>query len=209
MSLFLGKIHYWLYNKILWAEKAEEEIIDWAKDNSLPVEQWIQQYMEEYGQPTGKHALEEIIDQSNIHGWLQERIKSAELRQAALITKILENNQDYKKELVNIFQEQGKAAAHEYAQHPDSPEGMFHAINDFILEGMPCDRASEVLSSDKNEIVWKISTQLHEPYWIQVKGDIKNFYDLRDAWISSFIETLNSDFSYNKTEDGKHIIKKG
>ena len=27
MSLFLGKIHYWLFNKILWFENLEEEII--------------------------------------------------------------------------------------------------------------------------------------------------------------------------------------
>ena len=26
MSLFLGKIHYWLFNKILWFENLEEEI---------------------------------------------------------------------------------------------------------------------------------------------------------------------------------------
>ena len=31
MSLFLGKIHYWLFNKILWFEKLEDEIIDLAK----------------------------------------------------------------------------------------------------------------------------------------------------------------------------------
>ena len=32
MSLFLGKIHYWLFNKILWFEKLEDEIIEINKE---------------------------------------------------------------------------------------------------------------------------------------------------------------------------------
>lgn len=89
MSLYLGKIHYWLYNKIIWAEKAEEEITQWADAKGMPVTEWAQQSRHAYGEPTGDHALEDVIDQSNIHGWLQARIQSAELRQAELITKIL------------------------------------------------------------------------------------------------------------------------
>ncbi|MHC1722822.1 MAG: hypothetical protein AB9836_06405 [Aminipila sp.] len=209
MSLFLGKIHYWLYNKILWAEKTEEAIIQWAQKNGLPVEQWVEQVVEQYGQPTGNQALEEIIDKSNIHGWLQERIKSAELRQAALITNILAENEKYKADLMEIFKAQGQAAALEYAEQPNNPEGMFNAMNDFILEGMPCDRSNEIISSDDNQITWKTSTGLHEPYWTQVNGNIENFYDLRDVWIASFIEELNPKFSYRKTENGKNTIIRG
>ena len=33
MSLFLGKIHYWLFNKVLWFEGLEDEIIQFANDN--------------------------------------------------------------------------------------------------------------------------------------------------------------------------------
>ena len=38
MSLFLGKIHYWLFNKILWFEKLENEIINLAKEEGFEVE---------------------------------------------------------------------------------------------------------------------------------------------------------------------------
>ena len=38
MSLFLGKIHYWFFNKILWFEKLEDEIIDLAKKEGFEVE---------------------------------------------------------------------------------------------------------------------------------------------------------------------------
>lgn len=206
MSLFLGKIHYWLYNKIIWAEKAEEKIVKWAASCGLAAEQWQQLFIEAYGQPTGNRALEEIIDTSNIHGWLQERIRSAELRQAALITAILAEDNKFKTDLIEIFKKQGQTAAQEYATQPENPEGMYNAINDFILEGMPCDRASEMVSNNQNEITWKTSTSLHEPYWVQVKGDVKNFYELREAWLASFVEALNPEFRYHKTTTGEYAI---
>lgn len=206
MSLFLGKIHYWLYNKILWAEKTEREIISFANENKLPIEQWVLQGLEKYGPPTESQALEDIIDTSNIHGWLQERIKSAELRQAALITNILDENKGYKDGLIDVFKSQGQAATLEYTEQPNTPQGLFNAVNDYVLEGMPCDRASEVLSNDKDEIIWKTATAIHEPYWLEVKGNIQNFSDLREAWVSAFIKGLNPEFQYNKDEDGNHSI---
>lgn len=208
MSLYLGKIHYWLYNKIIWAEKAEAEIIRWADAKGMPVTEWAQQSRQAYGEPTGDHALEDVIDQSNIHGWLQARIKSAELRQAELITKILNENASYKEELIQIFENQGREAAKEYATQPDTPEGMYNALNDFILEGMPCDRASAVVANDPDKIIWEITTCLHSPYWEEVQGDVNHFYDLREAWISAFTETLNEHFKYSKSEDGKHLISR-
>lgn len=209
MSLFLGKIHYWLYNKIIWAEKVEEDIVKWAASHGIVADQWMQQLIQEYGRPTGNQALEEIIDTSNIHGWLQERIRSAELRQAALVTAILAEDNQYKADLLEIFKRQGRAAAREYTAHPDTPEGIYNAVNDFILEGMPCDRACEMISNDKDEITWKISTALHEPYWLQVQGDVKNFYELREAWIASFVEAINPEFNFDNTTDGVcSIIRK-
>ncbi len=32
MSLFLGKIHFWLFNKVLWFEGLEDEIIKLAQE---------------------------------------------------------------------------------------------------------------------------------------------------------------------------------
>jgi len=208
MSLFLGKIHYWLYNKIIWAEKVEADIVSWAKTQGIAADQWIQQFQKEYGQPTGDRPLEEVIDTSNIHGWLQERIRSAELRQAALVTAILAENSHLKTSLIEIFKRQGQTAASEYGVHPDTPEGLFNALNDFILEGMPCDRAYEVTLNNENEIIWEIADCLHKPYWSQVGGDIKNFYDMREAWTASFIEVLNPEFRYVKIRDGEYSISK-
>ena len=87
MSLFLGKIHYWLFNKILWFENLEEEIIKTAKSEGLDIEGVKSEIEAKYGAKLENKNLEEIIDTNNIHGWLQDRIKEVESRSAYIITK--------------------------------------------------------------------------------------------------------------------------
>ena len=84
MSLFLGKIHYWLFNKIKWFEGIEDELL--RLDSTFNVEELDKIC----GERTPDKPLEDIIDTSNIHGWLQERIIIAEGRNA-YITKYLVN----------------------------------------------------------------------------------------------------------------------
>lgn len=82
MSLFLGKIHFWLFNKVLWFEGLEDEIIKLAQEEGLNVKKLSVEINNKYGQKTENKNLEEIIDTSNIHGWLQNKIHSAEGRMA-------------------------------------------------------------------------------------------------------------------------------
>ncbi len=208
MSLFLGKIHFWLYNKVLWTEKIEEDILNWARDKGLPAEKWFRENSEQYGASMGREPLEKIIDTSNIHGWLQDRIESAELRQAALVTEILTEDMSYKAELLELFKKQGEAAAKEYGEKPEAPEGIFNALNDYILEGMPCDRVNEVVSSGETEFVWRTTTCLHTQYWDRVKGDISHFYDLRKVWVTSFVSSINEAYQYTTNSEGIHKISK-
>lgn len=206
MSLFLGKIHYWLYNKILWVEEIEDEIIKSAKAQDETVSALVKHINSQFGEPTAGKPLDEMIDQSNIHGWLQQRIESAELRQAALVTGLLKSRPGYKAEFVKLFAQQGAKAATEYQGHADSPEEIFNALNDFILEGMPCDRVNEVILNNDSEFSWRTTTCLHEPYWTRAGGDVQNFYGLREAWIKAFVGTINNRFNYEKSENGLNRI---
>jgi hypothetical protein len=208
MSLFLGKIHFWLYNKIQWFEAIEEDIIRWAGKKGLPVDSWVKEINEEFGQPTGGTPLEEVIDSSNIHGWLQEKIQSAELRQAALATRILEVDSTYRDELVQIYKVQGENAASAHGDDLNSADDIYQVLNDYLLEGMPCDRVTEIMQSDENEVVWNTTTCLHKPYWEQVGGNVSNFYIFREAWTKGFVSTLNSNFKYISETDGtKRILR--
>ena len=86
MSLFLGKIHYWLFNKILWFENLEDEIIDFFNKENIKID--YNKIVSKYGKKLENKNLEEIIDTENIHGWLQDRINSSEGRMASLTSEI-------------------------------------------------------------------------------------------------------------------------
>ena len=103
MSLFLGKIHYWLFNKILWFENLEEKIIDLAKNEGLDIENLRKDIEERYGEKLPSKPLEELIDTSNIHNWLQSQIHSAEGRSAAWTKLLIEMSEENLKKLENKY----------------------------------------------------------------------------------------------------------
>lgn len=76
MSAFLGPIHFWLYNKIQFQENLIDELVAYvtAKGWSDKADQYVS---------TDRRKLDEVIDEANIHGWLQSRIHDAEGRYAA------------------------------------------------------------------------------------------------------------------------------
>lgn len=211
MSKYLGKIHYWLFNKIQWFENIEKEVISYAEAMNLPVSSWSIDIYNNYGKPTEDKPLEEIIDESNIHGWLQDKIQKAEARQAEYITRILKMDNKYENDLENIFYNQGvkDGESEKDKRNASTPEEVFAAINDYILEGMPCDRVNEFLESDDKIFAWRATTCLHSQYWKSAGGDVANFYNLRTKWIDAFVNNLTSEFNYVKQEDGTQcIIKK-
>lgn len=50
MSLYLGKIHYWLFNKIVWFEGLEEEIITLAKNRRIKYRNLSKEINNKYGE---------------------------------------------------------------------------------------------------------------------------------------------------------------
>lgn len=203
MSLYLGKIHYWLFNKIVWFEGLEEEIINLAKNQGLDIESLSKDINNKYGQKLPKLPLEEMIDTSNIHGWLQEKIHSAEGRLATWTGKLLEK-ENSKEKLEALYIRQGIKAAKEVKEQGKSLNtavDIFNSVNDYILDGMPCDRVNEVISQDEEKVIWKRRICVHKDIWESVNGDVNYFYDLRNLWIKSFVTEVNNEFKYVKDED--------
>ena len=209
MSLFLGKIHYWLFNKILWFEALEKEMIKLAKEEGIDIDTLRKAIVEKYGEETKNLPLEEMIDTSNIHGWLQATIHSAEGRMAAL-TKIILEKEGSKEALEKLYISQGVLAANEVRESgtdlKTAPE-IYNSINDYILDGMPCDRVNEVLSSSDTEVIWTRTICVHKDIWEREGVNVDLFYELRSLWIKSFVNAVNDKFSYIE-ENNTFIIRK-
>ena len=210
MSLFLGKIHYWLFNKILWFEKLEGETIDLAKKEGFEVEKISEDIQNKYGRKLPNKPLEDLIDTGNIHGWLQGQIHSAERRMAAWTKLLIEADEKNYKKLEEVYKIQGIVAAKEIKAEgnaPSTPEALFNSMNDYILDGMPCDRVNEIVANDEKHIAWEQRVCVHKDIWNEVGCDVKYFYDLRNDWIKSFINELNNKFEYSIDENGVRLIK--
>ncbi len=211
MSLFLGKIHYWLFNKILWFEKLEDLIIDLAKEEGFNTECLRKDIESKYGEKLPNKPLEELIDTSNIHGWLQSQIHSAERRMASWTKLLIDENQANYEKLEKVYKGQGIIAAKEIKSNGDSletPEQLYKCMNDYVLDGMPCDRVNEVVISSKDEIKWSQRICVHKDIWEEIGCDVNNFYNLRNTWVESFINELNSSYVYEVEEDKTRVIRK-
>ncbi|HHZ02556.1 MAG TPA: hypothetical protein GX396_06415 [Tissierellia bacterium] len=181
MSAFLGPIHYWLYNKIKIQNDIVEEILDYADEQGINIRTTA---YEKFGDGELK-PLEEVIDVTNIHGWLQERVSRVENKLAFAVTKLLQVNPESLDSIKNIFKNKGAEVS---TFNKDTKiEEIYKALNDTLLDGMPCDHAISVIYNDDNEIIWRRNTCVHEQYWKAHGGDIKNYYLLRDEFIKGLL----------------------
>lgn len=155
MSRFLGPIHYWLYGKIGHQEELTQAFADAAAKNG-----WLAN-ASDYTKTLP--ALESVIDEGNIHGWLQSRIADAEARYAALVLAVL--REDEERRLPRLQQ---SAFAFGRANAPDpgiSPEEAYKIFDSFFVNGMPCDRVNAVTCNDADTLTWQETQDVHSGYW--------------------------------------------
>ena len=177
MSLFLGPIHYWLYNKIGNQERLTSVIAAKAKEKD-----WItdtDSYTKELPD------LETAIDESNIHGWLQEQIIDAESRFASLVIEI-------KKQGINL--EELESIAFDFGKEnlPDlkaDATEIYRHFEDFFVNGMPCDHINIVTDESENQLSWEMDQDIHGHYW--TGGDVADYYKLRKAVMDGMLAELD------------------
>ncbi|MFZ5968318.1 MAG: hypothetical protein ACOYVK_14240 [Bacillota bacterium] len=200
MSRFLGPIHYWLFNKIQLHEKLEVDLVSHFEDKyGDEIGAFTQQMTQRFGSPIGDKPLEALIDQGNIHGWLQERITIAETRHAAILTQIFDRyGQEAINDAISIYAEQGNRCGMDARdkEDVDNAMGLYKALNNYILEGMPCDNVNNITTAEPDKLEWDITRCLHRRYWDEVNANPEVFYGLRAAWVKAFIEGANSAYTY-------------
>jgi len=210
MSLYLGKVHYWLFNKIIWFQNLEIELVNLAKEKGIDEDELLSYLKDNYGERIENKPLEEIIDTSNIHGWLQNKITISEKR-LAKVTKELLTLENIKEEIEKVYKNQGIKAAKEVNEEEklgNNAVELFNLVNDYILDGMPCDRVNEVLVQEEDQVLWKRRVCVHEDIWNSEGLEVNYFYNLRDLWIETFIKEVNNEFNYKKLSEIEMTIEK-
>ena len=193
MSLFLGYIHHLMYDKILFQEELLESLLELLDDDKKM--KLIEELDSDF--PIERGDLKDIIDESNIHGWLDERVRKSENRLAKTVAVLLRNFD--MEELKNKFNDFGKSY-----EVGETPEEAFKFITSKFLDGMPCDHSLMIIKNEENEVIFKIATDLHKDIWENyVNPDY--YWDLRDAFISGSLE--NSGLKYEKIDE-TYVIRK-
>jgi hypothetical protein len=202
MSAFIGPIHYWLYEKIRVVSQREACIYEKAVEMcGLKVEEVREQVWQIYGEPLPNDDLSEIIDPNNIHGWLQSQINIAESREAAFIKELLNMCGGTAHDLIERgFSEHGKLCGEKAKAlgkyDVSTAPGIYKALNDYYLNGMPCDRADRVVNSQADSILWDIGVCLQEPNWKRVGMDDKMMANFYQAWLKAFVDGINTAFAF-------------
>lgn len=216
MSAFLAPIHYWLYNKIRHVINREHLLYEKAEaECGTLAEELREQIWQSYGSPLLEKDLAELIDLSNIHGWLQRQINTAETREAAFINELISSCGDAGQALVSsVFQAHGitcgRLAQEQGAYDSSRADSIYKAVNDFYLNGMPCDQADMVIASLPEKVVWEGKNCLQEPNWKRAGADISLLKEFYRTWLASFVAAMNPNYRYQQTEDhskGELIIR--
>ena len=177
MSLFLGPIHTWLYDKVKLQDSLTRSVADMALRKGYAVE-------EIKALDTGLATLEEgdleDIVNGSIHEWLLERVGLVELRLAYVLSAIL-------KEDASRIEDIEKAAYDFGVQHACDPDVSvrfaFNYLDDKLINGMPCDR-----------IVFEQYEDIHAQYLDVFECDHEAYYKVRYALIKGLLSKSGIEF---------------
>lgn len=199
MSAFIGPIHSWLYNKIIVQDSLTDIVLKVSERQGYDLRKRIDGL---YGE-LEKDELENIIDKSNIHGWLQEKVNLVENRLAYAVTKVME----FDAKSMELILENVKAFGIANSDiNKKSAEEIYLYLEEILLNGMPCDRVNSIEEKSDNEVIWRQNIDIHEKYWKQFGGEVSYYYEIRNSFIEGLLSGVN--FEFIKLEDMLYSIRR-
>lgn len=194
MSAFLAPIHFWMYDKILIAQeltfKLEEKFLN--KEEREEVESLF----------PGLYSkdLEEVIDQSNIHGWLHTAVSNVEIRFAYIVKTLLDRG---------ISLEEIKKVAFEYGksfpeQEVSSLKDAYELLMDILLDGLPCDVSISVSREEENELEFILYNDIHKQYFNEFNLEVSLYNEIREAFVNGIFERYS--LKYKNISDSNKLI---
>lgn len=205
MSAFLGHIHYWLFNKIKLVQQREQLLF--AQASALcgdTAEELREQAWQTYSPPLPEKDLADLIDHSNIHGWLQRQINIAETREAAMIKDLLDVCGETAKDLIaTVFHDHGRSLGEQAKAQGNydtiSAGGIYKALNDYLLNGMPCDQNDQMIEQTTTKLIWESGSCAQQPNWSRVGVNPQTMREFYVQWLKGFVGGINAEFAYRHT----------
>ena len=129
-------------------------------------------------------ALDTVIDEGNIHGWLQARIGDAEGRYAQLVTALVSADPTR----MDALQEAAEQFGKRHAIGATTPQDAYRCFENTLLNGMPCDRVNVLTEQEETHLAWEEAMDLHASFWDAAGGDAANYRSLRSAVMRGMLD---------------------
>ncbi len=202
MSAFLGHIHFWLYNKVQRNIVREQELVK-AIDEAFDGlgSELYETPLSMYGAPIPSETdLADVIDHNNIHGWLQDQIARGEIREATFIKDVNDTLSDEGNAIVfNIFYQHGLTAGKEAKESlPEaSAPFIYKTMQNYYLNGMPCDGGDVLVESEDNKLVWEGTHKNQLMNWKRSGAPVDLLATCYQHWFKGFVEGIDAGFVFH------------
>lgn len=204
MSESLAQIHHWLFNKIKIVSNRENLLMQKFQDHADIVESVREMANQSVGISSFNQELEQVIDHNNIHQWLQRQLNLVEAREAYIIKELINMiGNDIRVTMEETFKKDGFSYGKEavtFSKGVSTAPELYQTLNDYYLNGMPCDKCDVVKQISPNIMIWENEQWQQQANWQRVGADHSKMEGLYLIWLKSFITGANCSFSleFNK-----------
>lgn len=195
MSLFLGPIHQWMFNKILILESRAFSIAKALADAGVE-RAALDKSVSDYGEKLAGRDLADMLGDNSIHQFLYGLIAKVQIFEASLVDLAKNSFDVVLKAAESHGRETAGAAVKASGAKAASLEDIYRLIHDNQLEGMPCDPGAEIISLSPTKLGYFHSTCNHIQNWEYTGVDISRMCAMTNAWIKGFITGVNGKASY-------------
>jgi hypothetical protein len=193
MSASIGPIHLYLFNKIKFQESVVKVLYN-IEDISNEVD------LNNGILPIGN--LEDLIDNDNIHGWLQDQINIVENRLADTTTKLINKGYTINQLLECI----AKNIKIDYEIVETATEA-YTVLDKYLLNGMPCDKVNKLIIENSEKVLFIETKQIHNEYWILNNGDTSNYYLIKKAMANVILSKTKFNLDSNDQHEFEIKLK--
>ncbi|WP_110953901.1 hypothetical protein [Anaerosinus massiliensis] len=211
MSEALAQIHHWLFKKIKIVASRENLLFRNFSQAEDTVESVREMANQSIGNVAFDQALEDMIDHQNIHQWLQRQINLVETREAYIIKEFLAQMGDGARKIIEeTFEKDGYSYGQEavtFSKNVSTAPQLYQTVNDYYLNGMPCDVGDMMKEISPNHVVWENDCWPQEKNWQRAGGDQTFLENLYLIWLQAFIKGANSsyDLTFKKENQTNHF----
>lgn len=208
MSMFLGPIHYVMYERIKIVNNREKGIIKAAEEEwGAKAKDIITKASEKFGCTCQDTPLEEQIGNEPIHNWLSNLLDRVVVSESAVVAGIIGEFKDGgEKLIIKQAYDNARALSESLLAKKEGIKNDIVSLRNllftYMLEGMPCDHTSETINVTDNSFVIERDLLTNAENWLEGSAPTDFMIQLNSSWIKGFIEGFGS-FSFERERVSK------